>query len=89
MRHHSLRQGSIVYEHCVIIATRIFSRAGIAMHDKELKTCAKCGEHYFGDACVGCHSNQYASYTSDTSTKNKILILTAFVVIVTLIILQK
>jgi len=61
---------------------------GITMHKKELKTCPKCGEHYFGEHCVGCRSNQYAHYGSDTSTKNKILITLTFVVIVVLVVIK-
>ena len=59
------------------------------MHKKEAKTCPKCGEYYFGDACVGCHSNQYAHYTSETSTRSKILISIAFLIIIGLIIINK
>ncbi len=58
------------------------------MHKKELKTCPKCGEHYFGEHCVGCQSNQYAHYSSNTSIKNKILITLAFLVIVVLVIIK-
>jgi uncharacterized membrane protein YvbJ len=57
--------------------------------EKELKTCEKCGEHYFGEHCIGCESNQYAHYNSDTSIKNKILIAFVFLVIVWLILLNK
>ncbi len=57
-------------------------------HKEALKTCVKCGEHYFGDACVGCNANQYAHYNSGTSTKNKIFIGLAIVVIIVLIVLQ-
>jgi len=59
------------------------------MQKKELKTCVKCGEHYFGEHCVGCHSNQYAHYNADSSLKNKLLITFAFLVIVGLIIFTK
>jgi len=57
------------------------------MHKKEPKTCPKCGELYFGDHCVGCKSNQYAHYSPDLSTKNKILIVLAFLVIVAVVLI--
>jgi len=59
------------------------------MPKKEAKTCVKCGEYYFGDACVGCHSNQYAHYTSETSRRSKILVGVTFLVIVVLIMLNR
>jgi uncharacterized membrane protein YvbJ len=59
------------------------------MPKKEAKTCLKCGEYYFGDACVGCHSNQYAHYTTETSTKSKILISLTSIVILVLIIINR
>ncbi len=55
---------------------------------KEFKTCVKCGESYLGDACVGCHSNQYAHYNNDMTTKSKVFIGLAIVVIIVLIVLQ-
>ncbi|RRS30141.1 MAG: hypothetical protein P794_08270 [Epsilonproteobacteria bacterium (ex Lamellibrachia satsuma)] len=59
------------------------------MQEKEPKTCVKCGEHYFGDHCIGCHSNQYAHYDADTPIKNKILIAFAFLIIAGLILLNR
>jgi len=59
------------------------------MQKKEPKTCVKCGEPYFGDHCVGCHSNQYAHYNADTPLKTKILIAFAFLIIVGLILLNR
>lgn len=61
----------------------------IAMQKEEIKTCVKCGEHYVGDHCVGCHSNQYAHYNADTSMKQKVLIGLAFLVIIVLILLKR
>jgi len=59
------------------------------MQKEELKTCVKCGEHYFGEHCVGCHSNQYAHYNTESPLKNKLLIAFAFLIIVGLIIFTK
>lgn len=59
------------------------------MQKKEPKTCTKCGEPYFGDHCIGCHSNQYAHYDENTPIKTKLLILFAVVIIVGLILLNK
>jgi cytochrome c1 len=59
------------------------------MQKKEPKICLKCGEYYFGEECVGCHSNQYAHYNANTSIKNKILIAFAFFIIVGLILLNR
>ncbi len=58
------------------------------MHKKELKTCPKCGENYFGEHCVGCHSNQYAHYNSTASNKDKLLIILAFLVILILVVIK-
>jgi len=55
---------------------------------REFNTCVKCGESYLGDACVGCHSNQYAHYTNDISTRSKVFIGLAILVIIALILLQ-
>jgi len=40
---------------------------------EEPNICAKCGEYYFGEECVGCRSNQYAHYSVDASMTHKIL----------------
>ena len=61
----------------------------ITVSEKELKTCVKCGEHYFGEHCVGCHSNQYAHYNADISMKHKILITFSFLIILGLILLKR
>ena len=58
------------------------------MPKKEPKTCIKCGEHYFGEHCPGCHYNQYAHYDADTSARNKVLILLTFLVIAGLVLLN-
>ena len=58
----------------------------------EPKTCVKCGEHYFGDACVGCHSNQYAHYDLDASTRSKVIkgfVILVIIGIFGLILMQK
>ena len=59
------------------------------MQKEELKTCVKCGEHYFGEYCVGCHSNQYAHYNVESPLKNKLLITFAFLIIVGLILVNR
>ncbi len=59
------------------------------MKKKELKTCEKCGEHYFGDHCVGCDSNQYSHYNVDTSIKKKLLIAFVFLAIIGFILLNR
>jgi mono/diheme cytochrome c family protein len=59
------------------------------MQKEELKTCVKCGEHYFGEHCVGCHSNQYAHYNAQSPLKNKLLIAFAFLVIVGLVLANR
>jgi len=59
------------------------------MQKKEPKTCIKCGEHYFGEECVGCHSNQYTHYNANSSMKNKLFIALAFCIIVGLIVLNR
>jgi len=56
------------------------------MKKNEMKTCEKCGEKYFGEECVGCHSNQYSRYTKDTPVKMKVFIAVVFLVLVGLII---
>ncbi len=59
------------------------------MHKEEPKICPKCGEHYFGKHCVGCHSNQYAHYSFDSSIINKILIILFFVITTVIILIKK
>jgi len=71
----------------VVVEAVVLKR--IDMHKNELKTCVKCGEHYYGEHCVGCHSNQYAHYNTDSSTKQKILIGLAFLMIVGLVFLKR
>jgi cytochrome c1 len=59
------------------------------MRKNEPKICVKCGEYYFGEHCVGCHSNQYAHYNADSSIKNKLLIGIAILIIIGLILINR
>ena len=72
-----------------VVVEAVVHKGTMTMQKEELKTCVKCGEHYFGEHCVGCHSNQYAHYNADSSTKQKVLIGLAFLVIVGLILLKR
>ncbi len=71
-----------------VVVEAVVHKGTKTMQKEELKTCLKCGEHYFGEHCVGCHSNQYAHYNADTSTKQKVLISLALLVIAGLVLLQ-
>ena len=72
-----------------VVGEAVVHKGTMTMQKKELKTCVKCGEHYFGDHCVSCHSNQYAHYNADSSMKQKVLIGLAFLIIVGLILLKR
>ena len=60
----------------------------VSVNKEEPKVCPKCGEYYFGEECVGCHSNQYAHYSVDASSRHKILIALVILGLVVLVVVK-